>query len=331
MSVYKDKRTGHWGYNFMYKGGRYHRLFPEAKTKDEVEGYEQIARAQLRQRGYGIEENQYNDSLSEIINDYNLYKETKYTRPHEFDYVINRFFKITGNKIADEITLNDLLRYQNIRAKEVKASTVNREMDCIKRMFSLAKQNRKIRFNPCEGVEDLRIENPPERFLTKDEEIALLNVSNPTMRSMIIVAIYTGMRTNEILSLRWSDVFFNEGYLVARNTKNGKPRRLPMVSKVRDEISAQPHLGEYVFTSPKTMTRYWDIKSTFARTVERAKIPHITFHKLRHTTASRLNALGVDIVTIQRILDHCDLNITRLYTHTFDDSIINAFNKLNEY
>lgn len=54
MSVYKDKRTGHWGYNFMYKGGRYHRLFPEAKTKNEVEGYEQIARANLRQKAYGI-------------------------------------------------------------------------------------------------------------------------------------------------------------------------------------------------------------------------------------------------------------------------------------
>ena len=315
----------------MYKGGRYHRLFPEAKTKDEVEGYEQIARAQLRQRGYGIEENQYNASLSEIINDYNLYKETKYTRPYEFDYVINCFFKITGNKIADEITLNDLLRYQNIRAKEVKASTVNREMDCIKRMFSLAKQNRKIRFNPCDDVEDLRIENPPERFLTKDEEIELLKVSNPTMRSMIIVAIYTGMRTNEILSLKWQDVFFNEAYLIALNTKNNSPRKLPIMSKVRETLLSLERLSEYVFTSPETLTRYKDIKTTFARTVRRAGIPHITFHKLRHTTASRLNELGVDIIVIQRILDHSDLNITKQYTHTFDDSIINAFNKLNEY
>lgn len=331
MPVYKDARTGHLEYNFMYKGKRYHRVFPEAKTKDEVQGYEQIARANLRQKGYGIEENQYNALLSEIINDYNLYKETKYARPHEFDYVTERFYKMTGNKMANEIILNDFLKYQNIRAKEVKASTVNREMDCIKRMFSLAKQNRKIRFNPCEDVEDLRAENPEERFLTKDEEIALLKVANPAMRSMIIVAIYTGMRTGEILNLKWTDVFFNERYLLARNTKNGKPRRLPMMSKVKNEISAQPRISEYVFTSSKTMTKYKDIKSTFARTVERARIPHITFHKLRHTTASRLNALGVDIVTIQRILDHCDLNITRLYTHTFDDSIINAFNKLNEY
>jgi len=330
MSVYKDKRTGHWGYNFMYKGGRYHKVFPEAKTKDEVEGYEQIARAKLRQKAYGIiEKRSY--TLLDLINDYNIYKETAYTRPHEFDYVVKRFLKITGNKMADEIILNDFLKYQNIRAKEVKASTANREMDCIKRIFSLAKQNRKIQYNPCDGLEDLRIENPPERFLTKEEELRLLEVANPVMQVMIIVAIYTGMRTNEILSLKWRDVFFNEGYLIALNTKNNKPRKLPIIPKVRKALLSLKRLSEYVFTSPETLTRYKDIKTTFARTVKRAGIPHITFHKLRHTTASRLNELGVDIIVIQRILDHSDLNITRQYTHTFDDSIINAFNKLNEY
>ena len=330
MSVYKDKRTGHWGYNFMYKGRRYHRLFPEAKTKGEVEAYEQIARATLRQKAYGIVEKQ-SYTLLELIKDYNEYQEAKYTRPHEFDYVIKRFLKMTGNKMADEIILNDLLRYQNIRAKEVKASAANREMDCIKRIFSLAKQNRKIQYNPCDDLEDLRIENPPERYLSKEEEQQLLKFANPVMKVMIIVAIYTGMRTNEILSLKWRDVFFKEGYLIALNTKNNKPRKLPIVSKVKDALLSLNRLSEYVFTSPKTLTRYKDIKSTFAETVKRAGIPHITFHKLRHTTASRLNELGVDIIVIQRILDHSDLNITRRYTHTFDDSIINAFNKLNEY
>lgn len=105
MSVYKDKRTGHWGYNFMYKGGRYHRLFPEAKTKNEVEGYEQIARANLRQKAYGIIE-KLKPNLIELIKDYNDYQEVAYTRPHEFDYVINHFYKMTGNKMADEIILN---------------------------------------------------------------------------------------------------------------------------------------------------------------------------------------------------------------------------------
>ncbi len=331
MSVYTDKRNGHFGYNFMFNGIRYHKVFPEAKSLDEVQGYELIAKAQLRQKGYGIEKNQYNSSLAEIIKDYNVYKEVAYTKPYNFDYVINRFYKMTGNKVAEEVTLNDLLKYQCVRKKEVKASTVNREMDCIRRMFSLAKQNKKIRINPCDDLEDLRIENPPERFLTKDEEKILLSVSNEIMAAMIIVALYTGMRTSEILNLKWADVFFNENYLVVLNTKNGKSRRLPIIKKVKKALLSQKKISEYVFTSPVTFTKYEDIKTTFARTVKRAKIPHITFHKLRHTTASRLNELGVDIITIQRILDHSDVSITQQYTHTFDDSINNAFKKLEKY
>ena len=73
MSVYTDKRNGHFGYNFMFNGIRYHKVFPEAKSLDEVQGYELIAKAQLRQKGYGIEKNQYNSSLAEIIKDYNVY------------------------------------------------------------------------------------------------------------------------------------------------------------------------------------------------------------------------------------------------------------------
>ena len=331
MGVYTDKRNGHFGYNFMFNGIRYHKLFPEAKSLAEVQGYELIAKTQLRQKGYGIEKCQYNASLAEIIQDYKIYKEVRYTKPYNFDYVIDRFYRMTGNKIADDITLNDFLKYQCIRKKEVKASTVNREMDCIRRMFSLAKQNKKIRINPCDDLEDLRIENPPERFLSKDEEKILLSVSNDIMSAMIIVAIYTGMRTSEILNLKWSDVFFDENYLIALNTKNGKSRKLPLFPKVKQAILSQNRVSEYVFTSPVTFTKYEDIKTTFARTVRRAKIPHITFHKLRHTTASRLNELGVDIVTIQRILGHCDVSVTQQYLHTFDDSIINAFKKLEEY
>lgn len=72
-------------------------------------------------------------------------------------------------------------------------------------------------------------------------------------------------------------------------------------------------------------------EKTFSRTVERAGIPHITFHELRHTTASRLNEKGVDILTIKEILDHSDLKTTQQYTHTPRKNILDAVNILEEY
>ena len=151
------------------------------------------------------------------------------------------------------------------------------------------------------------------------------------MRSMIILALNTGMRVGEILNLKWEHVFIDRKYLVALNPKNSKPRKILINSTLKAELVKIPKISEYVFTNPKTKTQYKNIKKTFSRTVIRAGIPHISFHELRHTTASRLNEKGVDILTIKEILDHADLKTTQLYTHTPRKNILDAVNRLEDY
>ena len=150
---------------------------------------------------------------------------------------------------------------------------------------------------------------------------------------MIIVAIYTGLRTNELLNLKWEDVFLRNKnpYIYVRETKNNEPRKIPLINKVKKVLTEILHESEYVFTSPVTRGKYLDIKTTFGRTVLKAGIPHITFHKLRHTTASRLNELGVDIVTIKEILGHKDIKTTLRYLHTTEEYKIAAMSKLEAY
>lgn len=330
MSVSKDKRTGYWQYEFMYKGVRYHRNFKGA-SYDEVVGFETIAKSELRKSGYDITKDRHDYMLSEIIQDFKVYADNNYTRPHEAKFIIDNFYNLIGNKLAEKVTLNDFEKYRTIRLKTVSASSVNREMDNVRRCFSLAKSNKKIRINPCDDLKKLRIKNPTKRFLTKEEEKLLLKSANPIMRAIIIVALYTGMRSSEIKNLKWSDVFMKEKYLIALNTKNGKPRKLLITKQMEKELIKLPHLGEYVFVNPITKEPYKDFKSTFSATVERAKIPHITFHELRHTTASRLNELGVDLATIQEYLDHADARTTQKYIHKPKKNILDAVNKLSKY
>ena len=328
MSVFKHKK-GYYGYNFMYKGKRYCRTF-KGLNCDEVAKLETVHKAELIKTGYDITKKQvYN--LSELIADYKEYRKAHYTRPDEFDYVIDEFYKLVGNKDVEQITVSDLEKYINSRLGKIKNSSINREVDNIRRIFSLAVENKRISVNPCSTLKKLRIENPPERYLTKEEEVKLLAVCNPIMKAMTITALHTAMRTNEILSLKWQDVFFEEGYLIALNTKNNKPRKLPLTTTLKNELLNLPRLSEYVFTSSVTGTRYTEVKTTFKRAVERSGIPHITFHKLRNTAASRLNEAGVDIVTIQKILDHADLKTTLRYTHNSSASIANAFDLLDKY
>jgi len=330
MSVYKDKRTGSWCYKFIYQGVQYHRCFKDA-NKDEVIGFECIAKSELRKSNYDITAEKHNYTLSQIITEYKEYRANNYARPEEFNYVIDKFYDLVGNKVAEQITLADFEKYRSYRKGKVKNSTINREMDNIKRVFSLAFSNKRIRFNPCAELKKLKIENPNKRFLTKEEEEKLLKVANPTMRAMIILALNTGMRVGEILNLKWEHVFMSRNYLVALNPKNGKPRKILINKTLKTELEKLPKLSEYVFTNPTTKTQYKNIKKTFSRTVERAGIPHISFHELRHTTASRLNEKGVDILTIKEILDHSDLKTTQQYTHTPRKNILDAVNILEEY
>lgn len=313
----------------MYKGKRYCRSF-KGLSKDEVRTKEMEHKLALKKNLPYIETNVVH-TWEEAVEDFKKYAEGHYTRPTECMYVVDSFSKIVKGMALKDIKLKHFEEYITSRKGAVKASSINRELNTLRKVFSLAVDNELIEKNPCSKLDNLRIENPPERFLQKDEEIQLLKACTPTMQSIIKTAIYSGLRKNELLSLKWIDVNFRENYLIARETKNNTTREVPLCEPIIKILKDIPKIGEYVFTSPRTREKYKDVYSNFSRAVIRSKIPHITFHQLRHTTASRLNELGVDIVTIQEILGHANISTTRKYTHNSRANKINAMGLLGAY
>lgn len=333
MTVTRDKKNGYYQYEFMYRGVRYHRRFKDA-TRDEVIGYETIAKAELRKSGYDIAaENYHVYTLSEIMEDYKQYADDVYASPKEAKVVVDNFYKIVGNKPLKQIIVSDIEKYRTQRKKAgVKNSSINREMNNIKKMFSLAKSNHKIKESPCSGLRPLRIVNPTKRFLEKEEEKKLLDIANPLMKAFIIISIQSGMRMGEILNLKWSDVYMKQGYMIALNTKNGKPRKLLITPDIKEQLELfYNSINEYVFTNPLTHDKYKNVDSSFIRLVKKSGIKHITFHELRHTTASRMNEMGIDLATIQEYLDHKDPRTTRRYIHKPRKNILDAVQKLSQY
>lgn len=328
MTVF-EHANGYYGYNFMYKGERYCRSF-KGLSKDEVATKEMEHKLALKKNIPYIDTSIIH-TWEEAVEDFKKYAEGHYTRPTECMYVIDEFSKIVKGMNIKDIKLKHFEEYITNRKGVVKASSINRELNTLRKVFSLALDNDLIDKNPCNKLENLRIENPPERYLQKDEEVKLLKVCSPIMQFIIKTAIYSGLRKTELLSLKWIDVNFNENYLIARETKNNTVREVPLCEPIIKILKSIPKLGEYVFTNPNTMGKYKDVYSNFSRAVIKSKIPHITFHQLRHTTASRLNELGVDIVTIQEILGHASITTTRKYTHNSRASKISAMNLLGAY
>lgn len=122
MSVYKHK-LGYYCYNFMYKGKRYCKSF-KGLSKDEVAHLEVVHKAELVKNGYDIttKKTYY---LKDAITVYREYAKAHYTRPDEFNYVVDLFFKIVGNKNLEQVAVTDIEKYINKRVKKVKSNTLS--------------------------------------------------------------------------------------------------------------------------------------------------------------------------------------------------------------
>src|ERR1044071_9678389 len=86
------------------------------------------------------------------------------------------------------------------------------------------------------------------------------------LKPVVILAIHTGMRRGELLSLMWQNVGFARSLIYVTNTKTGHDREIPMNAKVREALSdVQQVNGEYefVFTNPKTGAKLVELKDGF--------------------------------------------------------------------
>lgn len=184
-----------------------------------------------------------------------------------------------AQKFMAEIRSLDIARYRDQRLKVVMPDTVLREMNLIGHIFETARKEWGIHVdNPVRDVRKPSKSKARDRRLAKGEETILLqscNVSrNPWLSPIVIIAIETGMRRSETLSVMWKDVDFNRCYIHLRNTKNGEERGVPLSSRAIATLKKLPRSldGRAFPTTPNA------VKLAFERACKRA-CPHINTHQ----------------------------------------------------
>ncbi len=233
-------------------------------------------------------------------------------------------------KFITEITAHDLEQYKNLRKDEVKPATINREISCVKHMFTKAVQWGYLSKNPIRSITKLKEPPGRVRYLTDEEIRRLLYCCAGHLRPIVIMALNTGMRKGEILNLKWSDIDMVRRAITVRTSKNNESRYIPVNGTLYVELlrlNSDSTDDKYVFVGENGEPRR-NIDHAFEGARKRAKLEDFRFHDLRHTFASHLVMNGVDIRTVQKLLGQKTIAMTIRYSHLSDKTLKDAVDKL---
>ena len=207
-------------------------------------------------------------------------------------------------------------------------ATVNRELALLKHMYSKAIEWGRYEENPAKKVKLLKGEVKRVRFLMPDDVQKLLSNCADHLKPIVTVAVHTGMRKGELLSLNWDQVNFEQGIISLLDTKNHKRRDISMNETVKATLTGMERKGSYVF-SAEDGGSFGDVRRSFETALRRSGIQDFRFHDLRHTFASNLVMESVDIVTVMELMGHKDLTMTLRYTHLAPNHKTKAVNILD--
>ncbi len=267
---------------------------------------------------------------------------------------------------ADRIAHRDLELYLQARLKERTPSTVHKERDTIGQLFKWAVAHGYLEASPAAGLTPIKeeIELPPFRTIAEIEarlvrgglsesevndawdclylgpsEIAdLLRTvrerSDTDFGFMLhCVPAYTGLRRGELLRLRWPDVEFDQGHIIARSRKQSRravetSRRIDLHPELRRELldwrERRPG-GQYVVCEPNSPEpldpdlanrAFWQpMRGTTWCLKSKKNWFKVGFHTYRHSFASNLAALGVDQRIIDEWMGHQTEAMRKRYRH----------------
>jgi integrase len=187
--------------------------------------------------------------------------------------------------------------------------------------------------NPVRKVKFFQELNLGFRILTGEEERKLLANATPYIQDIAAFALNTGLRIGEILTLTWEQVEIEKNILNVFAHKTHKVRCVPLNLEARQILDSwvAGRTNEFVFYNYETGKPFVDLDAGLALACSKAGIKGVTWHKLRHTFASRLIESGVDVVTVKELLGHSSIVTTMRYTHTNLHSKRNAVAKLEGF
>ncbi|MEM6898804.1 MAG: tyrosine-type recombinase/integrase [Pseudomonadota bacterium] len=166
------------------------------------------------------------------------------------------------------------------------------------------------------------------RMLSEAEEDAELSWTVGITRLLAL----TGCRRGEVISLKWSEVDFENSCLRLEDSKEGasvRPIGLPAIELL--EAHRERTTSDFVFPGKRGADTYGGLPRQWRKVFGDSELSDLTAHVLRHSFASIANDLGFTESTIATLLGHATHSITSKYIHSLDSVLVMAADTVAGY
>lgn len=218
--------------------------------------------------------------------------------------------------------------YRDDRLKVVQTGTVRRELAILQHCLEVAKKEWgfPIPANPVSQITLPEAQKPRERRLETGEAQKLASALKQSvwyLQPFITLAVETGMRRGELLSIRWQHIDLEGRVVRILKTKNGHPRTIPLTPKAIEILLSLKRTEDRVFpVSPNALRLAWE------RLRVKAGVKDLRLHDLRHEAVSRFFEFGLSVPEVALISGRRDLRMLSRYTHLKPEKIAEKLAKV---
>lgn len=184
--------------------------------------------------------------------------------------------------------------------------------------------------NPVKNVPRRKFKNARTKYLSADDARRLLAAAeeslNPQLKNIVGLLLLTGARKTELLTAQWQHLDLDRRTWHIPTTKTGVPRYVPLSQAALDIITDLPRWDKCPWLLPNPLTRkpYADLKRPWDTARDKAGLPDLHLHDLRHSAASFMINAGIDLYAVGRILGHADHQSTMRYSHLANETLVAA-------
>jgi integrase len=229
---------------------------------------------------------------------------------------------VMDGKNIQQVTTGLLSEFETLRRTQgAMAPTIRRDLACLSCVLSYCEE--------WEWIEDGKnivpaymrrrrrkgLKDTPgrTRYLSEEEEAALIAECSEPCRTAVVVAIETGLRDQELMKLRWEQIDFRNGTIdTLTKTKSGKQRYAPLAQRSAQLLERRPRhfKSPFVFFHPDGKP-YLRVRKAFETALQKAGLKDVRWHDLRRTAGCRWLRDGRSIDDVSSLLGHATVTITQ--------------------